>query len=628
MMLQHSASERGIRNLNVAWKNIVDDYGATSGGSGTASGDYTAFKAFRDWAVEQSGWVGLVLPPSSGGAYYGVNGSYTAAGPGGWPPAITNTPFFGIPKLIVYGYGAAMNGLHGGSMVNTNVNNRAAIHTVSAGSTVLQLKNIDDAAIFEAGRMILLAGLDLQGGWGYPPNSHFNEWHRISAIDGDQITLTKPIRYDYKDDWPRHFEGNQFELGGLGPATICRTIPAWDCEHRIYGLRSHKPGEQTYYFARKAMLVDVRSDDLGWIVGASEDHRIIAQQHSTSGMEADKLTTSALIGEYHPSNRSINIQSSSIDDLEVRGGTRSINGTARHMLIHSGSSPSIRLGPTSYGISDEITIRDHEFAELIGTNGGMNYPLDEDFTYEGDGVFRYTGAAPQFFVPDAVCLIGTNSPFFHHTPFRIVSVQSENGEIDGPILLNTTLTGEAVPEINGQTNTSIMRHNAPNLTVINCTGGREAEELSLVPPNSPYGMFKRRTLNGANTSDGSMGYLLGRLVRLKINVTQAYTGVQSTLALRIGGQFGGWIVHSDLTQSRPLVSVNLKIAGERVITPEGVTGSQTGDSNLSAFTGGIWIGNNFGFNVDMSQTISSEAEGVRPIVTIEILTDQEIPAAA
>jgi hypothetical protein len=39
-MIGISASERGVKNLNVTWRNIVTDYSATSGGSGTAAGDY------------------------------------------------------------------------------------------------------------------------------------------------------------------------------------------------------------------------------------------------------------------------------------------------------------------------------------------------------------------------------------------------------------------------------------------------------------------------------------------------------------------------------------------------------------------------------------------------------------
>lgn len=508
---------------------------------------------------------------------------------------------------------------------SATLSGRSTIYSVDAGATVLQLKDIEQASFFEAGNMILLAGMDIQG-FGYPPNPHWFEWCRVASVDGDLITVTAPIKNSYKDDWPRYFEGNQFELGCFGPATICRTIPGWDCEHKIYGLRRNADA-QTYYFLRKAELFDVVSDNHGWIIGACDDNKIVKQQHTAALMEVDKLASQALIGEYDPSNRAIKVQSSSVDYLEIRGGTRSIDGTGRRTLIHGGSSSSVTVQPIAYGIGEEITIRDRVITGAINGQPGIAYALGANLSYEGDGIFRYVGSSPsQWFIPGAVGVIGTNSPFFQHSPFLITDVWSDGGEQYDDVLFQTTLTGESLPVVDGQTNVSLLRH-TPNLTVINCTGGPAAEELSLVPPNSPYGMFKKRTLNGVNTSDGSMGFLMGRLVHLKINVTQAYTGAQSTLTLRIGGAFGTWVVNADMTQSRPTASVNLKIAGERIITPEGVTGAQTGDSNLSAYAGGVWMPNNFGFNVDMSANVSAEAEGVRPIVTVEILTDQEIPSS-
>jgi hypothetical protein len=621
-------------DTTITWKHIVDDYGATPGGSGTATGDYTAFKAFRDWAVEQSGWVGLMLPPSTGAAYYGCNGSYAAAGEGGWPPAITNTPFFGIPKLIVNGYaangqpGAKVTGLFGGSMVNTNVY-RSLIRTVEAGSAVLELIDEEDADLYAVGNMILLAGLDLQG-FGYPPNSHYNEWHRIASIDGASITLEKPIKYHYSENWPTYFVGNQFELGGFGAASINRTIPGWDCEHRLYGLESLDEG-QTYYFVRKAQIVDCKQTGGGFIIGASADHRIINQQHTTSGMEVDKLTIKGLIDGYGPADKQIIVQSSSVDDLEIRNSTRIINGTAKHTRIISGDHPSIGLGPSAYGISESIEIRDTVFNAITGAPGGMYQLLGDDLSYEGDGVFHYSGSGPsQFLIPGAVCCLqGGTSGGHRYRIFRVLSIEAG----DGYVIVNTTLTGETLPTLNGGAITPdrVVRHNAPNLTVINCTGSPEALELSLAPPNSPFGIITRRTYTAspfqANGTTG--GYVLGKLVHLKINVEQAYTGAQSNLLFKLG-QFGSPFKDASDNIITTHLRVNCKIAGERIITPSGVAGVQSGDVNLSDIAGDFWfsghfLGAFFGADTNGSSAVNvaSEADGVRPIVTVEMLTDQE-----
>lgn len=618
-MIGFSASERGIRNITSTIRNIVDDYGATPGGSGTVNGDYTAFKNFHDFAIEQTGWVTLILPPSPPGKYYGVNGSYTYAG---------NQPFFGIKKLIVLGYGAAMNGLHGGSMVNSAMSTRADIYSVNAGATKVQLKNIEDASLFEPDKMVLLAGLDLQG-FGYPPNPYYFEWHRIASVSGDEITFTKSIKHSYKDNWPRYFDGHEYELGGFGAATICRTMPGWDCEHRIYGLRSYKPGQQTYYFVRKSYLYDVKSSDDGWILGASEDMRIIGQEHTTSGHEVDKLTTNALIGEYGPSNRNINIQSSSIENLEIRGGSRTVNGTAKNTLIHGGSSPTIRLGPNFYGISEKVTIRDHVVTTEITGSSGLGVNLGDDLVYEGDGIFRYSGdGPPPWFVPGAVGILNAATVGSHHV-FRIIGVSSD----DDDILIETDIVGAELPALDGFDNVSIARHSAPNLTVENCSGCPTADELSLVPPNSPYGIFTRRTYAGSphSTVGTSMGHVFGRLVHVKFNVTQAYTGVASNYRLQIN-QFHYRVVNSDRTVTNVQQEgfyINLKAAGERIITPGGVTGEQTGDVGLNMLTGGVWLPGPFSIFLGTGSggpvDVSGEDASVRPIVTVEVLTDQEIP---
>ncbi len=609
-----AAKLKGLNVGPITWRNIRTDFGAV--GNGTSS-DFVAFRAFRDWALTQTGWVGLVLPPSS--SHYVTAGSYGRG---------VNMPFLGIKKLVVSGYGASMEGLHSGALIN-RAEYRHKIRSIKAGATTVEL--IDRASIrfLSVGSMVLLAGLDLQGGWGYPPNSHFNEWHRIKSIDAWRITFEKPIKYDYRDDWPRYFEGHQHELGGIGPAAICRTIPEWDCEHRIYGLRSISKG-QTYYFVRKAVLVDVKHDAHGWIIGASEDHQIIGQDHTATNMEVDKLTTKAVIGDYGPANKNILVQSSSVDYLHVRGGTRSINGTARHTLISGGSSLDIRLGPTAYGVSDSIEIRDRVVASAVHGAPGMSVSLSE-LTFR-DGIFRFAGYkhAPQWFVPGAVGILRTVSPSFDHHVFRILSVRSENGEIRGPILIETDIKGDTLPSVIGYANAAIVRHNAPNLTVVNCTGCPDAEELSLAPPNSPYGIISRRTYTGAphRPTGASGSYLCGRLVHLKINVVQPYTGVAPSLTFALG-QFGYWVINADKSVTRSSVRVNCRIAGERIITAKGASGAQKGDEALADLAGGVWMpkalgaffsaGSNNGTPID----ISGEPANVRPIVTVDALTDQE-----
>lgn len=599
-------------DTTIAWKNIVTDYGAVGNG---VDSDFTAFANFRTWAKEQSGWVGLVMPPTSG--HYVPTGTYEAAGPGGWPPAVTS-PFFGIPKLVVWGYGAKAINLFASALADTN-QFRALIKSVAAGSNTLELIDAGDADLFEVGSMILLAGLDLQG-FGYPPNSHYNEWHRIASIDGAFLTLERPIKYGYSEDWPTWDAGDLFHLGNFGAASINRTLPGWDVEHRLYGIEVLNAG-QVYYFVRKGQLIEVvQTTGGGFILGASEDMRII-NQNTPSAMEVDKLTTRGLIEDY---DHQIIIQSSSVDDLEIRKGTGSINGTAKNQLITGGSSAFITLGPTAYGITERLTIKNRQVTTFNGAPG-LFYTVDTHLTYLGDGVFQWlAGGPPAFLVPGAVCIIQTGVGNLQHHVFRVL----DQRKVGDDALIDTSLTGPDLPAIvtEGYGGARIYRHNAPDLTVTNCTGSVEALELSLAGANKPYGSFRKRTFSAS----GAGGYLLGRLQHLKINVTQPYTGVASALTMRIT-QFGQFIVNADKTVSRPTTQVNLKIAGERIITPEGVTGAQSGDAGLSDYTGGVWLPgpgfNPFVGNGASAVDISGEDPSVRPIVTVEVMTDQEIPAA-
>src|SRR5690606_10127120 len=96
--------------------------------------------------------------------------------------------------------------------------------------------------------------------------------------------------------------------------------------------------------------------------------------------------------------------------------------------------------------------------------------LNDKLAYKGDGVFRYTGPPPQWFVPGAVGVIRTVNPYFDHHVFRILRVRSENGQPKGPILIDTDIKGSELPAVPGYANLAIVRHNAPKLTVANCTG--------------------------------------------------------------------------------------------------------------------------------------------------------------
>ena len=69
--------------------------------------------------------------------------------------------------------------------------------TVEKGSATITLI---DAASYSVGDRIFIAGYEEQF-YGYPPNPRFFEWNSVKAINGSVITLGKPLRWAYNENW-------------------------------------------------------------------------------------------------------------------------------------------------------------------------------------------------------------------------------------------------------------------------------------------------------------------------------------------------------------------------------------------------------------------------------------------
>ena len=97
------------------------------------------------------------------------------------------------------------------------------LNAVAAGATTLTLKSVGDASKFKVGRWHAVVGQQIQLG-GYPPNTAWIDYVKITGVSGATITLDRPVKYRYSDTW---FEdgGDQsfgrawlvpWDLGGTG----------------------------------------------------------------------------------------------------------------------------------------------------------------------------------------------------------------------------------------------------------------------------------------------------------------------------------------------------------------------------------------------------------------------------
>jgi hypothetical protein len=170
-----------------------------------------------------------------------------------------------------------------------------------------------------------------------------------------------------------------------------------------------------------------------------------------------------------------------------------------------------------------------------------------------------------------------------------------------------------------------------------CTGNDHVVDLSQPAAwNRPLNSYTKRTYTacptaasdgvriseaGALAGTGSNLPMVGYIQSIKVNVTKIYTGAVGTLTAGLAQSQLFLMINGVWTAYNP--RINVKVLGERVITIAGVTGTQTGDQNLSFGSVAAWIA--AGFDTVLSSNITGESSSVWPSFTIEMITDQGFP---
>jgi hypothetical protein len=168
----------------------------------------------------------------------------------------------------------------------------------------------------------------------------------------------------------------------------------------------------------------------------------------------------------------------------------------------------------------------------------------------------------------------------------------------------------------------------PRFTCDACSGDPALVATNIqsgATPLAPLATYSRRSYAPSGTSKnlGSL-VVIGKLVSLTINVTQAYTGPDSAI-LNPTGEFHNFTVkQSDWSRYDWWPTINLKVAGERIITPSGVTcngvsAGCSGDLNMNV-PEAIWIPNGMGPSLPSKLS----GGGTLPKFTITAKTDQEV----
>lgn len=574
--------------------NIVNDFGAVPS---DGNSDVTAFNNFNTWAIAQTLPVVLTVPA----------GTYVTPATPNWQ--------LGIKSLTINGTGSVFNDpffIGGYGTYQDCTNHRAAIDTVAAGVQSVKLKTLSEYALFTVGQWVLLSCLDMQG-YGYPQNPYYFEFAKIRAISSvtGTVTFDAPLRNAYKSTYPVYAPGTPpFDPDEGGPAKIHSLHPSWDIDLIMNGVTCSGAFDANGG-ARTVALNDCNFSGLN-STAPSQGRVYNATRSVFSTIELDKCLERATFKDC--TIATLLCQSAGCAEiLTIDGGViTALNGTSKNTTVKNACQiGTLALGVITFGMAETFVASNSVIAAL---NHCANGSLISDFTYT-NGVLRKAGAtAPiSWAVPGAHILYASHNMLSTFgRAFTILDVAKDGADTvvttDGPAAL-LTFSGQVPDEL----------HVSPcwDVTVNGCTGCPEIVELSTATDHRPLFEYINRTLTG-NFGAQDLMRIWGILVELRVNVTAPYTGVRSTLTVDLA-PIGVKILNmSTHAVSLWAATINLKIAGERVITPSGVTGAQSGDTLTSP--GAIWFTE--GLRPVLSADIGSESASTYPTVTITLRTDQ------
>lgn len=628
-------------------QNVMLDRGAITGFSAASkdisygTDDAPKFMAFNKWARENQAEKQVVLTvPKGANCWFGSSVWSTIVN-------IGNAWAAGINNLVVEGAGATINSVGGAAfwlggrgvcqagIVAAN-GCSARIETAQTGARQITLTPASLAAgyisRFPVGKWLMLGGLDVQGLWkapyGFPPNQTFFEWRRVTSVDTATgvITLDRPLSNTYLSTWPNYNQGNNYEADNGGPATIWATSDTWNSTFEYRGLTINQEG-QTYSPARHVMYRSVTFGGAhGGIPTQNETWTAINSNFVDVNMEADKLIGTMTMDGV--TIKEIKFQSSSTDRLIMKNSivTQLLDGTAKRAEITDSQMGTFKVGAYAYGVASGPVVCTRCAVTMFKFYGGFlqNDHLP-DYSMSG-GVISFpntaasgSGPAHRWAVPGT--MVYWSAPGY----LTIGSFQVQAVKQDASNTYVQTNARDGFPSIGSPISyfTGVM----PRFTCDACSGDPALVATNIqsgATPLAPLAVYSRRSYapEAPSKNLGSL-VVIGKLVSLTINVTQAYTGPGAGV-LNPTGEFHNFAIkQSDWTKYDWWPTINLKVAGERIITPDGVTcngvpGGCSGDLNMTV-PEAIWIQG----GIDPSLP-SALGGGGAPKFTITARTDQGV----
>lgn len=603
--------------------------------------DAPAFMTFNKWARANQGSNQVVLSvPSGAKCWFGSSVASIVR--------IGNAWAAGINDLIVEGTGATISSLGGAGFtlggrgvcqagIASTGGCSARIETASAGATQISLTPSSLAAgyigRFPVGKWLMLGGLDTQGLWksayGFPPNQTFFEWRRVTAVDAltGVITLDRPLGNSYLSTWPNYNQGSNFEADNGGPATIWAVHDTWNTTVEYRGLTINQEG-QTYSSGRNVTYRSVTfGGGHGGIPTQNETWSAINTSFTNVNMEVDKLIGTMTMDGV--TIKQIMFQSSSTDLFVMKNSTVTgrLDGGGKRTEITDSKLNNFGPGIWAYGGANGATICTRCDIATFNFNFGI-FQNDNPSRYSmSGGVISFPntaasgpGPAQRWAVP------GTN--IFWSVPgylaigmFRVEALTQDATNT----YIQTNETG-GFPTLASPA--FFRTHPSSQFTCDACTGDPALVATNIqsgASPLAPLATYSRRSYapTGPSKNLGSL-VVKGKLVSLTIDVTQAYDGAGPAILNPTGEFQNVAIKQSDWTAYNWWPTINLKVAGERVISPSGVTcngvpGGCSGDLNMTV-PEAIWVQGGIGPSLPSKLS----GDGLFPKFTITARTDQGV----
>lgn len=603
--------------------------------------DAPKFMAFNKWARANQGAKQVVLTVPNGAKCWFGTAVWSSVN-------LANAWAAGINNLVVEGAGATINSVGGAGFwlggrgvcqagIASASGCSARIETALAGATQITLTPSSLAAgyisRFAVGKWLMLGGLDTQGLWkapyGFPPNQTFFEWRKVAAVDmlTGVISLDRPLGNTYLSTWPNYNQGNNFEADNGGPATIWAVHDTWNATVEYRGLTINQEG-QTYSPARNVTYRGVTFGGAhGGIPTQNETWSAINTSFANVNLEIDKLIGTMTMDGV--TIKQIVFQSSSTDQFIMKNSTvtKRLDGGGNRTEITDSTLNNFGPGIWAYGGTNGATICTRCNIATFNFDFGI-YQNDKPSPYSmSGGVISFPntaasgpGPAQRWAVP------GTNVFWSAQGYLTIGLFQVQSLTQDASNTYIQTNEAGGFPTLASPIFYRTL--SSSKFTCDACTGDPALVATSIqsgATPLAPLATYSRRNYapTGPSKNLGSL-IVKGKLVSLTINVTQAYTGPGPAI-LNPTGEFHNFAIkQSDWTVYDWWPTINLKVAGERIITPSGVTcngapGGCSGDLNMTV-PEAIWIQGGVGPSLPSKLSGGSNL----PTFTITARTDQGV----